>query len=405
MVAMMAVEDRAALIETAAGVDSGRAWLVVAATFISTATVFGVTYSFTTFLDAMTEEFDAGNGATALLFGLTIFFLFVLGLPAGRASDRWGPRPVVLVGCASIVAGLLLTSIVDRLPLGYLTYGLGIGVGTACCYVPMVSQVSGWFDRRRAAALGVAVSGIGVGTLVGPPLANRLIEEYGWRSTYRIFAVIAVVGLLIAAALVARAPIAVGQAPLDLGLVVRQPIFRSLYISGLLMTIALFVPFVFLAPYAEDHGVSDGAAASLVSFLGVGSLAGRLVLAPLAGRLGVLVLYQLCFVVLGASFLIWLAGGGRFVVLATFAVVLGLSYGGYVALSPAATAELFGLAGLGAVLGALYTAGGIGGLIGPPVAGAVIDSAGGYDVAIIGAFALSAVAVLILHRAIRATAH
>jgi predicted MFS family arabinose efflux permease len=247
----------------------------------------------------------------------------------------------------------------------------------------------------------VAVSGIGVGTLVGPPLANRLIEEYGWRSTYRIFAVIAVVGLLIAATLVARAPIAVGQAPLDLGLVVRRPMFRSLYVSGLLMTIALFVPFVFLTPYAEDHGVSAGAAASLLSFLGVGSLAGRLALAPLAGRLGVLVLYQLCFVVLGASFLIWLVGGGRFVVLATFAVVLGLSYGGYVALSPAATAELFGLSGLGAVLGALYTAGGIGGLIGPPVAGAVIDAAGGYSIAITGAFGLSVVAVVILHRAIR----
>jgi MFS family permease len=139
---------------------------------LSTAIVFGVTYSFTAFLSAMSKEFGSGNGSMAFMFGLTIFFLFVLGLPAGRASDRWGPRPVVLVGCAAMVSGLLLTSMVDRIWLGYVTYGLGIGVGAACCYVPLVSQVSGWFEKHRAVALGISVSGVGVGTLIGPPIAE-----------------------------------------------------------------------------------------------------------------------------------------------------------------------------------------------------------------------------------------
>lgn len=380
--------------------DSARGWLVVAATFISTATIFGITYSFSTFLAAMSEEFDSGKGATALLFGLTIFFLFMLGLPAGRAADLWGPRPLVLASCFAMVSGLLLTSFVDRIWLGYLSYGVGIGVGAACGYVPLVSQVSAWFERRRAVAIGIAVSGIGVGTLFGPPLANALIEANGWRWTYRFFAAVALVGLLVSAALVRRAPVSNAGTAAEYRETFKSPIFRSMYLAGLLMTLALFVPFVFLKPYAEDQGISSAAAATLISFLGFGSLGGRLLLGAFVNRIGLMRLYQICFLVLGSSFLLWLLGGGNYPMLALFAFVLGTSYGGYVALSPAAAAELFGVSGLGAVLGALYTAGGIGGLIGPPAAGWLIDTTGGYNASIVMALALGMISVLVLRTAV-----
>ena len=86
----------------------------------------------------------------------------------------------------------------------------------------------------------------------------------------------------------------------------------------------------------------------------------------------------------------------------SFAFVLGTSYGGYVALSPAAAAELFGLSGLGAVLGALYTSSGVGGLIGPPAAGWLIDRTGGYVASILAALVLGLGSVLMLRLAIRA---
>src|SRR5690606_5239545 len=129
-------------------------------------------------------------------------------------------------------------------------------------------------------------------------------------------------------------PKMVGQDPLDLRAVLALPLFRRLYVSALCMSLALFVPFVFLAAYAEDNGISEGTAATLVSFLGLGSLAGRLVLGVFAGRLGVQRLYVGCFAVLTLSFVLWAVSGGVFAVLAVFAVVLGVAYGGYVALSP-----------------------------------------------------------------------
>lgn len=377
-------------------VDSARAWAVVAAAALSTFTLFFVVYSFGTSFSAMADEFSAGKGATALMFGFVIFFLFVLSLPTGRLTDRYGPRPVMAVGAVSMGLGLGLTSVIGNLWLGYLSYGLGVGIGVACCYVPMVAQVSGWFERHRATALGVASAGVGLGTLVGPPITAALIDGHGWRWTFRVLALAASAALAVATALAARAPGAASAVRQSLRQTFSLAAFRRLYLSGLLMGLALFVPFVFLVPYAKDHGVSAGTAATLVSLLGLGSLSGRLVLALVAGRLGLTRLYRLCYATMGLSFLIWIAAGSHFAVLAIFALVLGVSYGGYVAMSPAVCAHLFGLAGLGGILGALYTSSGVGGLAGPPLAGWLIDLTDGYTVAIVVALVLAVAGVAAL---------
>ena len=75
--------------------------------------------------------------------------------------------------------------------------------------------------------------------------------------------------------------------------------------------------------------------------------------------------------------------------LALFALAMGVSYGGAVTLTPAVVAELFGTQGLGATLGALYTSGGFGAMVGPPLVGLIIDRTGSYRIAIAAAFAVA----------------
>ena len=120
------------------------------------------------------------------------------------ASDRFGPRRVLLVGAAALGIGLVVTSQAGSLLVALVGYGLGVGIGVACAYVPMVALVGGWFERRRTLALGVAVAGIGVGTLALPPATAALIEEIGWRDTYLVLAALGVATLLVCA--VARRP-------------------------------------------------------------------------------------------------------------------------------------------------------------------------------------------------------
>ena len=148
------------------------------------------------------------------------------------------------------------------------------------------------------------------------------------------------------------------------------------------------MPFVFLPAFAHNRGAGQVAAAALVGLIGGASIVGRLGLATLADRFGVIRLYQLSFLTLGLSYGLWL-GANSYGWLVVFTVVMGLGYGGYVGLSPAVTAEFFGIQGLGRVLGTFYTSAGFGALIGPPLAGVIIDHTGSYTWAIVMAFAMA----------------
>ncbi len=359
--------------------DSAAGWVVAVATFVSTFTVFGVAYSFGSFFRPMADEFNADRGTIALVFSITTLLYFGLGVVSGRAADRFGPRPVLIVGAVALVVGLVVTSQVDSILTGYITYGLGVGIGVACGYVPMVATVGAWFERSRSTAVGFAVAGIGVGTLVVAPLTERLIERNGWRQTYLHLAAAAAVLLALAAIGARRPPVdeaddGTAGGPL-LARLRSSRSFAVLYVAVLLISFGLFVPFVFMADYVAERGI-EGSGGLLVGLIGLSSVAGRLGLGAVATRVDAMSLFYGSLTTMAASYLIWLTAGDRYWQLVVFALVLGVAYGGFIALSPVVAAQLFGTVGLGGVLGALYTAAGFGGFVGPPTAGALIDRFG-----------------------------
>jgi len=363
----------------APGLDSRRAWVVTAAAFAAMFISFGIAYSFGAFLIPMSSELGTGRAATAAVFSLTTLALFGLGAVSGPAVDRLGPRPVLLVGAACLGGGLVVTARAHSLWQAYVGHALGVGLGVACCYVPLV-------------AVGVAVTGIGLGTLLVAPLSAALISTFGWRHAYLVLAAVGTAALLVCAVFVRPVPVhpdAVGAPPMRMWL--RAPSYLRLYVGQLLLSVMLFVPFVHLPAYAQNHGTGEVAAASLVGLIGAASVIGRLALGGAANRIGVLRTYQACFVLMALSFLLWLGAPG-YPRLALFAVLLGVGYGGFVALGPALVAELFGVQGLGGMLGVLYTSAALGSAVGPPAAGAIIQSTGSYLVVILGSLVVGALA-------------
>jgi MFS family permease len=375
--------------------DSRRAWGVVAAAFVSLFTVFGIAYSYGAFLEALRTDLGGSRAAGAALFSVTSLIFFGLGGVTGAAADRYGPRRVLLAGAAVLGLGLLATARAASLPVALVTYGLGVGIGVACAYVPMVALVGGWFDRRRTFALGIAVAGIGAGTLIVPPVAAALIEAVGWRDAYTVLAATGTGVLLLSALAVRPAPRTLHPRGTRVGEALRTTDYRRLYAAGVLMAVALYVPFVHLPAYAEDRGVDPVLAAALIGAIGAASIAGRVALGGVADAIGLVRTYQGCFAVMAASFALWWAAGGSYPAMAAFAVVLGVGYGGFVALTPAVVAVRFGVDGLGSLLGVLYTGAGLGSAIGPPLAGAAIDAAG-HGATILGSLAVAAAAVVVL---------
>ncbi len=380
-----------------AGLDGAAGWRAVAVAFTAMFTTFGIAYSFGAFLLPVSQELGSSRGATAAVFSLTTMAFFGLGGLSGPALDRFGPRRVVLVGAAALGLGLLLTANATSLWHAYLGHGLGVGLAVACCYVPLVAVVGGWFERRRTVAVGVAVSGIGLGTLVGAPTAAALIAAVGWRDAYLLLGAGGVLVLLACAVLVRPAPLVLGAVHLPLLPRLRTRTYLVLYGAGLLLSVALFVPFVHLPAYAESRGTGAVAAAALVGVIGAASIVGRLALGALAARAGVLRTYQSCFLLMAFSFALWL-GDPSYARLVLFAVLLGVGYGGFVALGPPLVAELFGVQGLGALLGVLYTSAAVGSALGPPLAGVLIGDGSGYGTTVVVTLVVAALSAALVQQ-------
>jgi len=368
-------------------------WVVVAAAFLTMFTCFGAAYSFPAFFDPLSREFGATRGTISLVFSTAGFLYFALGAISGRLADRIGPQPVVGFGLACVAAGMFAASFADSLMAIIIFYGIGIGIGVGFAYVPAIGTVQRWFVARRGQASGWAVAGIGIGTMAAPPAAAYAIEVFGWRGAYVAFGVATLALGVLATVLLRASPASMGLQPdgaaapmtaapatpagLELGKVLRHRVFWLLYLACGLNCIGTFVPFVHLAPYATDQGLSRIEGVWLVGLIGVGSTLGRFVLGGLADRIGRDRSLALVMLLNGVALAYWSVAQG-FIALAVFALVFGLFYGGFVALVPAFTADLFGLRAMSAVLGVLYTSVAFGTLLGPTLAGWVFDTTGSY---------------------------
>ncbi|WP_323123122.1 MFS transporter [Burkholderia alba] len=386
-------------------------WYVVAAAFAVTFIGFGSAYTFSAFVGALQHDFAASRGQISLVFSLAGFLYFGFGVVSGPLADRIGSRRLAVAGMLLTAAGLAAAGAARTLPQVYVAYGLGVGLGVGCAYVPAVGAVQRWFVKRRGFASGLAVAGIGVGTLVMPPLASALIAQIGWRGAYFVLAALAVVvgagmslliendprgrGLLPDGAVSTADRDARPAAGTAAGASVREAVlsrpFASLYAACLVCSFGVFVPFVHLVPYALDHGVGPSAAVLLLGAIGVGSTAGRFLLGGLADRLGRRTSLLAMFAGMAAALLIWACASG-FWALAAFAFVYGVFYGGWVAVLPAVTMDYFGGRNVSGIIGVLYTSVAFGTLIGPAAAGFIYDSGSGYLLPILASAAANLIA-------------
>ena len=359
------------------------AWVVVWATFVCLALIFGVSYSFAAFFESFAVEFSAQRADVSWIFGLSGFVYFVMGAGGGMLADRFGPRIVCSAGMALIALGLLATSWASSLLTVYVSYGLLVGLGIALVYTPSIASVQPWFTTRRGLAGGIASSGVGAGTLLVPVLVAMAIGPMPWREAMQVLALGVLVLGVLAAALLRRAPAAPSSGSggsacgLSLRETLRSPTFRWLYLATVLASPVMFIPFAHVSASARDLGLGEAFAVGLVGLIGVGSLVGRFAIGLLADRLGraqTLVLMQLS---MGASYVLWGAAGGQFL-LVIFALWFGLSYGSIVSLLPAICMDYFGGKSVASVVGTLYSGAAFGNLLGPVLAGAVFDHSGHY---------------------------
>lgn len=381
-----------------------RGWEVVAAAFAVLFLSYGLQFSYGVFVGGMAADLGWSRAETALPYSIYVFVYSALSAATGRATDRFGPRPVIATGALLLGLGWGTSALVTRPWQLALTLGIVAALGMSVAWVPCNATVSRWFTRRRGTAVAIASSGGSVGNLIVPPLAAALVVAWGWRATLAAVALSSAALMLVAARFMIRDPESVGLCPdgdpppADAPLVVpgrrleevwRTAPFRLVVGTYLLTWIPVFVPFVHAAAHAEDLGLGKVAAASVIGVIGIGGIVGRLASGIVSDRIGRLPSLLVVFALQILAFLAF-AGASGIGVLWLAATIFGFSYGGGVTLLPPLCGDLFGRAHVATIVGAIFAVAGAPAAIGPYVAGWLFDVSGSYGAAFLCSAAANA---------------
>lgn len=244
---------------------------------------------------------------------------------------------------------------------------------------------------------GVIFSGMGLGTVIFPPLSSRLISTYDWRLSFIVVGIIALVLMVPAAQFLRRDPRQTGQLPYGEKKVEQES--SGSKVSGLsfqealqtrqfwlvcgmyfVFLFSLVTVMVHIVIHATGLGISAVNAANILAIIGALFIAGVNVIGVTGDRLGNKLAFVISFMLMAIAFL-WLLPARETWMLYLFAGIFGFAFGGMQVLFSPMVAELFGLRSHGVILATCNFAGAIGAVAGPILAGYIFDLTGSYALA------------------------
>jgi MFS family permease len=380
-------------------------WVIVAAGGLLGCVAIGAMFSLPVLLRPISR--DTGWSITGISSAMTFGFLaMALGsIVWGNLSDRFGPRPIVLIGSSLLAVALALASRATSLFEFQLIFGLVVGGSTAAIFAPMMACVTGWFDTHRSLAVSLVSAGMGMAPMTMSPLAARLVSNHDWRTSLQILAALAAAVMIPVALLVRRPPalksenaaLAAHEEPqsgITLARAIRSPQFITLLLTNFFCCATHSGPIFHTVSYAISCGIPLIAAVSIYSVEGLAGLGGRVAFGFLGDRFGakrVLVtgLLLQAFGALGYFFVRDLSA------FYAVAALFGFIYAGVMPLYAVLARENFPLRMMGTIIGGTAMAGSLGMATGPVAGGLIYDRLGSYGWLYIGAWGIGIGAFLI----------
>lgn len=380
-------------------------WVIVAAGGLLGCLAIGAMFSLPVFLLPISR--DTGWSVTGVSSAMTIGFLAMAfaSIAWGSLSDRWGARPIVLIGSVLLAVSLMAASWATSLIAFQILFGVVVGTATAAIFAPMMACVTGWFDTHRSLAVSLVSAGMGMAPLTMSPFAAWLVSAYDWRAALQIIALVVAVIMIPVSFLVRQAPALAGgaaaaspeeepQSSMTTSQVLKSPLFIILLLTNFFCCATHSGPIFHTVSYAITCGIPVMAAVSIYSVEGLAGMGGRVVFGLLGDRFGakrVLVLGLLAQA-FGALAYVFAAGLGSFYAVAA---LFGFIYAGVMPLYAVLARENFPLRMMGTVIGGTAMAGSLGMATGPIAGGLIYDALASYTWLYIGSWGIGLGAFLI----------
>ena len=371
-----------------------RGWLIVlAGIFINLA--FGVLYAWSVFARNLREINGWTASEASLPYTIAILMFAVLMIPGGKLQDKMGPRFVVVLAGCFIGAGMVLSSFVSGSSVALaVTFGVLGGSGIGLGYAATTPCAVKWFPPEKKGLIsGLVVGGFGLAPLYIAPLTNYLIATMGVSATFRtlgiaFFIVVVAMGMTLKnpETPVAAAAPAAGAAPVapKKDYVWQEMIktlqFKQLWLMFLVGALAGLMIIGHLATIVAEQSNGLVAGATVVMIASIANALGRPAAGVMSDKIGGGKTMMILYAAQGAALLL-LSTFSSFFTLTLAACVITFGYGAMLAVYPSTTATFFGAKNLGLNYGVLFSAWGVGGMIGPQLAGFFLDATGTYQTA------------------------
>jgi MFS family permease len=390
-------------------------WYIIVVVGVGLLVSYGpfVAYNFSVFLKPIGQDLGWGRARISLALSLSLAAMSLSSALVGRLLDRFGARRVILPASALLGVGLMSFTFIGTRPVFFYAAYIILGIaGSATGLVAYLKVIADWFDRRRGLALGLAMIGIGTGSMILPPISQALVSSIGWRNAYAVLGVaVIVVTLPVVGLFLKDKPAMIGLLP-DGGAksqdsqekqgvtgrqALRTGVFWTMSAAFFLVAVSVSGCLAHLVPLLTDRGASARSAAGAASMLGVATLAGRIGTGYLLDRLLAprLAACYFCGAALGLM-LLWLGLSGPYALAAAFLV--GLANGAEGDIIAYLVSRYFGLRSFGEIFGYVFAIYVTGGVVGPLAMGIGFDLALSYGPAIVLLSAASIVGALLMMR-------
>lgn len=267
--------------------DGGWGWAVVLGSFISIGFSYAFPKAITVFFKDIQIIFDASYSQIAWISSIMLAVMYAAGPISSILVNTYGCRPIVMMGGCLCAVGMISASFCNSVVQLYLCIGVIGGLGLAFNLQPALTMIGKYFYKKRPIANGLAMAGSPVFLSTLAPLNQFLFNRFGWRGSFLILG-----GLLLNCCVAGSLMRPLGPPPgkvkkeaaaaitttekhtawqtinkyLDLSLFKHRGFL--IYLSGnCIMFLGFFAPIVFLAAYAKDMGVDEYNAAFLLSIL------------------------------------------------------------------------------------------------------------------------------------------
>jgi MFS family permease len=354
----------------------------------------GLGESFTVFLLPISQSFGWDRAEVVSIYSLTALCGGVAAPLTGRLFDRSGPRTVYTVGMGLLVGAFLAAAYAQKLWQFQLAIGVSVGFGIACIgNVPNSILLGRWFGKRLTTAMAVVYSATGAGVLIMLPVAQVLIDRFGWRGAYLCFGA-AVLLLLLPLLFLPWRLFGAGSEHLEkaptpdlvdegwtLLSAMRHHAFWALFSTFFFTAIGMYAISPQVVAYLIDAGFPPLQAATAWGFSGVVLLFGMLGVSWLDGIIGrrPSVLFSYALSIAGIVMLWLLQRHPSYLLLTGFVICFGSMIGSRGPLLTATAMKIFRGERVGTIYGTITIGSGLGSALGSWSGGVIHDWTHSYD--------------------------